>query len=99
MKRMALAVALLVSLAAPAVAGFAEGVAAYERGDLRTAVREFKLLAVRGDVIAQIFLGAMYYEGRGVPQNDALAVKWFRRGAVRGYAEAQCTLGRMYGLG
>ncbi len=33
MKRIALAVALLVLLAAPAWAGFDEGLAAYERGD------------------------------------------------------------------
>ena len=35
MKRIALALALLVSLAAPVWAGFDEGLAAYNRGDSR----------------------------------------------------------------
>ncbi len=33
MKRLVLTIAILLGLAAPAWAGFAEGVAAYERGD------------------------------------------------------------------
>ena len=46
MKRIALAVALLVSLAAPAWAGFDEGFAAYERGDYETAVPRPKSMPV-----------------------------------------------------
>jgi len=37
--------ALLMVVALPTSAGFKEGVAAYERGDYRTAFREFKSLA------------------------------------------------------
>jgi hypothetical protein len=38
----------------------------------------------------------MYYEGRGVPQDDAEAARWYRKAAEQGYAEAQFNLGSMY---
>ena len=60
MKRLALALAILIGLAAPAWAGFAEGVAAYHRGDYETALRELRPLAEQGDADAQYNLGIMY---------------------------------------
>jgi hypothetical protein len=41
-------------------------------------------------------LGAMYGSGRGVPKNDAEALKWYRMAADKGSAEAQYTLGDIY---
>ena len=41
----------------------------------------------------------MYSSGRGVPQDDAEAVKWYRLAADQGIAEAQNNLGVMYGNG
>ena len=41
----------------------------------------------------------MYAEGQGVPQDDAKAVKWYRKAAEQGYAKAQLSLGLAYGLG
>ena len=38
----------------------------------------------------------MYQNGRGVPQDDAEAAKWFRLAAEQGDAEAQHNLGVMY---
>ena len=60
MKRIALAVALFVSLAAPAWAGFEEGLAAYYRGDYATAYRVWLPLAQRGNTEAQYYLGLFY---------------------------------------
>ncbi len=60
MKRLVLTFALLIGLATPAWAGFAEGVAAYHRGDYATALREFRPLAEQGDDAAQYNLGRMY---------------------------------------
>lgn len=40
-----------------------------------------------------------YDNGRGVPQDYAEAVKWYRRAAEQGYAGAQNNLGFMYGNG
>ncbi len=41
----------------------------------------------------------MYDRGDGVPQNDAEALKWYRKAAEQGYAKAQGRLGFMYGTG
>ena len=60
MKRVVLTVAILLGLAAPAWAGFAEGVAAHLRGDYATALREFRPLAEQGNAKAQLALGIMY---------------------------------------
>ena len=48
---------------------------------------------------AQYALGWMYYKGRGVPQDDAEAVKWYRRAAEQGLARAQYNLGMRYSNG
>ncbi len=41
----------------------------------------------------------MYRKGQGVPQDDAEAVRWYRRAAEQGYARAQFNLGFMYSEG
>ena len=56
MKHIALAGTLLVSLAAPAWAGFDDGLLAYVRGDYGNALREWKPLAEQGDSGAQFGL-------------------------------------------
>ena len=84
MKRVISALVFLIGLAAPAWAGFDEGVAAYERGDYETALREFRPLAEQGEAKAQAILGVVYSKGGGVPQDDAEAVKWYRLGAEQG---------------
>ncbi len=44
-------------------------------------------------------LGSMYAYGRGVPQDDAEAVRWYRQAAEQGAAEAQYNLGLMHANG
>ena len=99
MKRIALAVALLVSVAGPVWAGYAEGFAAIKRGDYGVALREIKPLAEQGHADAQVALGLMYFLRYGVPKDDAKAVKWYRRAAERGNARGQNFLGLSYHLG
>ncbi len=70
--------------------------AAFDRGDYATALREWRPLAEQGDATAQYNLGAMYDKGQGVPQDDAEAVRWYRKAAEQGFALAQYNLGRMY---
>ena len=41
----------------------------------------------------------MYAKGEGVPEDDAEAVKWFRKAAEQGDADAQVNLGLMYANG
>ncbi len=50
----------------------------------------------QGDAGAQYNLGWIYALGRGVPENDAEAVKWFRLAAEQGHASAQFNLGVKY---
>ncbi len=88
-----------LGLTAPAWAGFDEGVAAYNRGDFATAIREWRPLAEQGNAKAQYNLGFMYRNGQGVPQDDAEAVKWYRKAAEQGNAKAQNDLGFMYSKG
>ncbi len=99
MKRVALAVALLIALATPSQADFQDGLAAYWRGDYATALQEFKPLAEQGDAGVQFILGVMYQKGQGVPQDYAEAMKWFLKAAEQGDAGAQFNLGFMYAKG
>ncbi len=90
---------LLLATALPVSVGFKEGVAAYWRGDYRTAFREFKALTEQGDPKAQFALGVMYANGQGVPKNYHEAVKWFMKAAEQGNAMAQSNLGFMLSKG
>ena len=48
---------------------------------------------------AQFYLSLMYRTGRGVPQDDKTAVKWYKLAAEQGSALAQSNLGVMYDNG
>lgn len=52
--------------------------------------------AEHGDPVAQYGLGFMYHKGRGVPQDNKIAVKWYRKSAEQGLARGQYSLGFMY---
>jgi TPR repeat protein len=101
MKPALAAVILVLSLAAPVAAGpLEDAAAAYDRGDDATALRLWRPLADQGgNAIAQYNLGLMYAQGRGVPENQAEALKWFRLAADRGNIDAQTRLGLMYRFG
>ena len=60
---------------------------------------ETKALAELGMGAAQYDLALMYDNGEGVPENDAEAVKWYRKAADQGIAYAQYNLGYMYANG
>lgn len=75
------------------------GYAAYDKGDHVTALRLLQPLGEQGDARAQAVLGAINYAGRGVPRNDAEAVRWFRLAADQGDPSAQFRLGLMYSDG
>ena len=72
---------------------------AFDRGDFKTAYKLWLPLAEQGIVGAQHNLGAMYYNGQGVPQDYKEAVKWYRLAADQGDAYAQYNLGVMYANG
>ena len=77
------------------------GTQAYQRGDFKAALAEFKPLAEKGDSVAQYHLCEMYVHGKGVAQNFAEAVRWCEKAAEAGIPEAQTALAglKMLGLG
>ena len=89
-----------LALAGTAVAGpLEDGVEAVNRGDYATALQLLRPLAEQGDPAAQINLGNMYFDGNGVPQNNAEAVKYYLLAADQGSADAQIALGFQYEYG
>ena len=83
--RTAVILVLALALSAPVLAAdFQVGLEAAERGEYAKALREWRPLAEQGNADAQYNLGVMYEEGRGMPQDDAEAVKWYRRAAEQG---------------
>ncbi len=72
----ALAVISIMLLGAPAFADFAEGLAAAERGDFATALKEWRPLAEQGNTDAQYRLGIMYRRGEVVTQDYTVRLRY-----------------------
>jgi len=72
---LSIVVELVLVLAPLVLADLQAGLAAYERGDYDTALKEFRPLAEQGSVRAQLTLGFSYENGLGVPQDDQEAVR------------------------
>ena len=85
-----------VFLSANAAADLIEGLVALQAKDYEAALRDLRSSRDPG---SRYFLGTMYEEGEGVPQDYKEAVKWYTKGAEHGDADAQTNLGVMYGRG
>ncbi len=68
----------------PEETDFEVGVEAWGRGDYDRAVREFLLLANQGHAQAQVNLGILYSQGRGVPKDYVTAYSWYTLAASQG---------------
>ena len=64
--------------------------------ELSRAANEANVRAENGNVTAELELARMYYEGRGVQRDYAMAFRWYRRAAEQGYADAEFALGDLY---
>jgi TPR repeat protein len=60
------------------------------------AVREFRAAAGEGSTDAMVWLGVCYKSGRGVPEDENAAVKWFKQAANNGNAKAMFRLGNYH---
>ena len=60
---------------------------------------ETKAKAEKGDAEAQFKLGVAYDIGKGVPKDEAEAVKWYRKAADQGNVGGQFGLGMAYANG
>lgn len=99
MKTPIAAIFLVLGLHCPAIAGFAEGAAAYREHDYELALKEIAPLARGGNADAQHLLGLMYFMGRGVPRNYRQAFEWHYKAALQGVPDAEYVIGAMYYTG
>ena len=75
------------------------GVDAVDKGDHKTALKEFTAAAKQGHAKAQRDLAYMYDIGFGVVPNHKKAAKWYRLAAEQGDALSQHNLGLLYAKG
>jgi TPR repeat protein len=99
MKPAWIALAALFVIVAPSRADFAAGLAAYNKADYATALKEWQPLADGGSPDAQYNIALLYVDGKGVARNYEEAVKWFERAANQGHVKAQHNLGAMFAVG
>ncbi len=93
----ALISALFTSLvSSSAIAGFEEGIAAYQANNIPLAFKEFSAAAEAGHADSQFNLGIMYEQGIGVSKDEKQAIVWYRKSAVQGNALAQFNLAVLY---
>lgn len=71
----------------------------FETENYKEAITPCRQAAEQGDAWAQVKLSWMYYNGRGVPEDNVEAVKWLRKAAEQGEINAQTILGFMYDNG
>jgi TPR repeat protein len=75
------------------------GLEAYERGDFRRALQEWLPLASENNARAQRSVAVIYYNGQGIDQDYAEAMRWYRRAAEQGDQLAQLSLGTAHEFG
>lgn len=99
MRKISLAMLLAVSTlggafsGTPALADVKDGVDAWQRGDYKKALAEWRGPAAKGDPDAQFNLGQAYKLGRGVPVDRAMAEEWYRKAAIQGHPQAEESYG------
>ena len=79
---------LLMGWPLSGLADFDAGLKAYVGGDYETAAQEWRPLAESGHPVAQNNLGAMYYQGHGVPKDEARAYAWATLAVAQGEENA-----------
>ena len=75
---------------------YKEGKTLYDKKDYAKAVPKLKAAAEKGHKKAQYRLGLCYDKGKGVKEDDQMAVKWYAKSAAQNYAKAQYQLGKCY---
>jgi len=80
-------------------ASYQEGLDAYAQGNYAVALKKLRPMAEQGNADAQLRLGLMYREGKGVPQDDKQALAWLSKAAEQGQTEAQENIGFSYAKG
>jgi hypothetical protein len=96
-------ICLLLSISISAQAGpledFKAAAEAIDRGDYVAAYRLFNSVAQQGFPGGHYGLGAMYLEGKGVPQSYSEAMRRYRLAAEKDHFLAQFEIGALYDRG
>lgn len=72
---------------------------ALEAGSNPKAVEVLTRLANEGNALAQYRLGGLYYHGRGVTEDENMAIYWWKKAAASGNAEAMYQIAHAYLFG
>jgi len=76
-----------------------DGYAAWRDGWYSHALRIWTPLAKQGDAALQFNIGWMYDHGKGAPEDNVVAINWYRLAAEQNDFDAIYRLIQMYGLG
>lgn len=76
-----------------------EALRSYESGDYDRAAALLIPLAEKGEASAQHRLSVMHFYGRGVPEDENIAMKWAKEAADQGNVDAMYFIGTMYVFG
>lgn len=92
---------LLAMFSSPALTQpeFARALEALNRGNHSEAAAILKPLAASGHPSAQLYLGNLYYAGKGVPEDERTAVTLLMKSADQGNSDAMYQLGNAYTFG
>jgi len=87
---------LLVFSGSALAASIEAGEKAFQNGNYQEAFEELMPLAKEGDKLAQLYVGQMYYTGKGLPVDYVQARKLLTKAAEHGYIWAQESLAEIY---
>ena len=89
----------LLALSAAASADAEKGMAAFQAGDYKTALKELNADVKKGDAEAMAMMSRLYAEGKGVKQDHKLAFQWMEKAAKAGSVHGQGSLAMFYSEG
>lgn len=75
---------------------FDKGMIAFDEKKYSRALSEWYPLAKEGDARAEYYLGIMYLNGLGMPEDNTQGAIWLQRSALHNDTEAQFKLGRLF---
>ena len=87
---------ILLTFGLLSLGAFAQNYSKQQIDSLKILAELLKILAEKGDAEAQLNLGYCYDMGKGVAEDKAEAVKWYRKAADQGDTQAQYNLGVCY---
>lgn len=90
------AMLILSSHPVEAMVRYESAAEAFSGGRYDVALHDFRQLAEGGHQGAEFMIGVMYFQGRGVAQNRAIAAVWFHKAALKGHEGAQLALGSIH---